>query len=104
MAELGQQSEQLHQELGEEIAQADVDVVVSVGRLASTAGEQAKLLVEADGRSIRTESFESAGQACDKLDDLINNYDIILVKGSRLAGLEQVVEKLKEQFSQCTTG
>ncbi len=104
MAELGEQSEQLHRELGAEIVKADVDVVVCVGRLAAIAGEQAKQYAEAQGRSVRTESFESAGQACDKLDDLIENYDIILVKGSRLAGLERIVEKLKEQYSQCTAG
>lgn len=104
MAELGAQSEHLHAELGEEIAGAGVGLVVSVGRLAGLAGEQAKRVSRASGRSIRTESFENAEQACDKVDDLIENYDIILVKGSRLAGLERIVERLQEQFSQCAAG
>ncbi len=107
MAELGKQSEQLHKELGECIAKAGVDLVLSIGGLARIAAQEAKKQAESGvGKGeqgvIRTECFDNVDSACDNLHEFIGNYDIVLVKGSRSAGLEKIVEQLKKDFSQGT--
>ena len=96
MAELGQASEQLHAELGTAIAKAKVQLLITVGNFAKIAANTAKRTAKQD---LQTESFEDTLLACNNLQKFIKNYDIILVKGSRTAGLETVVVKLKELFS-----
>jgi UDP-N-acetylmuramoyl-tripeptide--D-alanyl-D-alanine ligase len=96
MAELGRQTEQLHVELGDYIAQAKVQLLLVVGEFAKIAAETAKRSAEYD---LQIESFEDTISACNNLAKFIKDYDIILVKGSRVAKMEIVVEKLKELFS-----
>jgi UDP-N-acetylmuramyl pentapeptide synthase len=43
--------------------------------------------------------FGDTDELCNKLVDIVRDDDIILVKGSRSAGLERAVEKLRELFS-----
>ncbi|MBA7707373.1 UDP-N-acetylmuramoyl-tripeptide--D-alanyl-D-alanine ligase [subsurface metagenome] len=96
MAELGEQTEQLHTELGACIAQAKVQLLLAVGNLAKIAAEVAKESAEYD---LQTKFFEDTVSACNNLGKFIKDYDIVLVKGSRVAKLEMAVEKLKELFS-----
>lgn len=93
MAELGQHAECLHAELGETIAQAGVNVLLAVGPLAKIAAEAAEASAE---YNIQTGCFPDAKSACQNLHEFIADTDIILVKGSRVAKLETVVDKLKE--------
>jgi len=96
MAELGEQTEQLHAELGGCIARAKVQLLLAVGGLAKIAAEAAKKSCESD---LQTKFFEDTVSACNNLGKFIKDYDIVLVKGSQVAGLEMAVEKLKELFS-----
>ncbi len=96
MAELGQQTEQLHTELGASIAQAKVQVLLAVGKFAKVAAEAAKRTAD---YNLQTICFADALSACNNLHEFIKDYDIILVKGSRAAKLEMVTEKLKGLFS-----
>jgi UDP-N-acetylmuramoyl-tripeptide--D-alanyl-D-alanine ligase len=96
MAELGQASEQLHAELGTAIAQARVRLLITVGNFAKIAAGSAKSSAR---HELQTESFEDTLSACNNLEKFIKDYDIILVKGSRTAGLEMVVKRLKKLFS-----
>ncbi len=93
MAELGEQSEQLHAELGAAIARAKVQLVIAVGKLAKIAAEAAKENVSYE---LQVECFENTLSACNNLQKFIKDKDIILVKGSRIAKLEMATEKLKE--------
>jgi UDP-N-acetylmuramoyl-tripeptide--D-alanyl-D-alanine ligase len=95
MAELGQQAEQLHTELGKLIAEAKVALVLAIGPMAKIAAEAAKA---STGDDLQIKCFEDTPSACNKLHEFIQDYDIILVKGSRSASLEKAVEKLKELF------
>jgi len=95
MAELGQQSEQLHAELGASVAKAKVQLLLAVGKFAKTVAEAAKNNAEYD---LRIECFKDTGSACNNLQDFVKDYDIILVKGSRVAKLELAIEKLKQLF------
>jgi len=96
MAELGEQTKVFHAELGIFIAQAKVQLLLTVGGLAKIAADAAK---EAAQYNLQTESFDDVSSACDNLAELIRDDDIILVKGSRIVRLELVVEKLKRLFS-----
>jgi len=96
MAELGPQTQHLHAELGGNIAQAGVNLLLAVGKFAKIAAEAAQ--VNADNY-LQIECFENTVSACNNLHEFIKDYDIILVKGSRVAKLEAVVDKLKELFS-----
>jgi len=104
MAELGQQTERLHTELGTYIAQAKVGLLVAVGKFAKITSEAAKTTAEYnshshEAKSLKIKCFEDTISACNNLHEFIKDYDIILVKGSRTAKLEMVVEKLKELYS-----
>jgi len=96
MAELGQQSEHLHAELGASIAQAKVRLLLSTGKFAKITAESAKASAEYD---LQTKSFQDSLSACNNLQEFIKDNDIVLVKGSRVAKLEMAIEKLKELFS-----
>jgi UDP-N-acetylmuramoyl-tripeptide--D-alanyl-D-alanine ligase len=96
MAELGEQAEVLHKELGASIAGAKVQVLLAVGKFAKITAAAAKNAAE---HLLHAECFEDSLSACDNLGKFIEDDDIILVKGSRTAKLEMAVEKLKELFS-----
>ena len=98
MAELGQQTEHLHAELGASITKARVQLLMAVGEFAKITAEAAKRIAVRPWR-IQTKCFDDTLSACNNLKDSIKDYDIILVKGSRTAKLEMAVERLKELFS-----
>ena len=104
MAELGTQTERLHDELGTSIAQAKVELLIAVGKFANITADAAKTadnhnLDSRESRSLKIKCFEDTLSVCNNLHEFIKDYDILLVKGSRTARLETVVEKLKELFS-----
>ena len=96
MAELGEQAERLHTELGELIARTKVDLLLTVGELAGIAAGSAEAGAEHD---LHTKCFADTLSACNNLPESIKDNDIVLVKGSRTAGLETTVKKLNELFS-----
>jgi UDP-N-acetylmuramoyl-tripeptide--D-alanyl-D-alanine ligase len=93
MAELGEHAEHLHAELGEAIAQARVHVLLAVGPLSKIAAQVAEAGAEYD---LLIRCFPDAHSACQNLHEFIADSDIILIKGSRAAGLERLVDQLKE--------
>jgi UDP-N-acetylmuramoyl-tripeptide--D-alanyl-D-alanine ligase len=98
MAELGPQTKALHAELGAAVAEAGVDLLVTIGEPPRITARAAQ---EATRRSLQVQCFDDAASACDHMRELIRENDIVLVKGSRMARLERVVEKLRELFSPC---
>jgi len=104
MAELGQQTESLHAELGISIANTKVGLLLSVGKFAKIAARNAKTTAEHNSGlhqagSLQIKCFEDTISACNNLHEFVKDYDIVLVKGSRTVRLEMVVEKLKKLFS-----
>lgn len=91
MAELGTQTERLHAELGDSIAKTGVQLLIAVGKFAKITAETAK---KKSADALKIKCFDDTLSACNNLKDYIKDYDIILVKGSRTAGLETAVEKL----------
>ncbi len=90
MRELGPTSETYHRELGRQLAESPVDVVVAVGR------ECRALLAELGGQK-ENHGFESVDDLRGSLDGLIRPGDAVLLKGSRGIGLERVVKWMGER-------
>ncbi len=91
MGELGNLSEIAHLELGEFVAEKQIDVLVAVGRKARRIAEGAR------ARGMAVEMIRPCAtpeEAVGVLDDLVDSGDIVLVKASRMMGLETVVEGL----------
>jgi UDP-N-acetylmuramoyl-tripeptide--D-alanyl-D-alanine ligase len=95
MAELGPQTNPLHAELGAAVAQAGVDLLVAIGEAPRITARAAQ---DASVEDLRVRCFDDAASACDRLRDLIREDDIVLVKGSRMARLERVVERLIKDY------
>lgn len=96
MLELGEHSEHLHRELGEQIGLAEADVLIAVGRFGQIVIDSALANTSVN---LETHLFENVNSLCDRLVNLIKPDDIILVKGSRSARLELVVDKLKAIYA-----
>jgi UDP-N-acetylmuramoyl-tripeptide--D-alanyl-D-alanine ligase len=95
MNELGKDAENFHQELGRQIAQANVQLLIAVGSLTKFTAQTAK---QVGNHNIQVICTPDSLVACNILKNFIKDTDIILVKGSRIARLELAVEKLKELF------
>jgi UDP-N-acetylmuramoyl-tripeptide--D-alanyl-D-alanine ligase len=96
MAELGPQTQSLHAELGAAVAHAKVRLLLTIGESAKIVADSAKDAAKYD---LQTKSFTDALSACNNLTKFIKNYDIVLVKGSRINKLELTVKKLRELFA-----
>ena len=93
MAELGSQSKKLHQQLGLDIANTEIDLVITIGKFSEIAGQTVK-----QNSDIEIKTFEDVISTCNNLEKIIKHSDIILVKGSRSAKLELTIEKIKQLF------
>jgi UDP-N-acetylmuramoyl-tripeptide--D-alanyl-D-alanine ligase len=88
MAELGPAAPGYHEEIGRELAQHDVDVLLAVGALA-----RAYLDGAGDGVAVMRWAPD-AETAAGKAAELVLPGDVVLVKASRAVGLERVAEAL----------
>ncbi|MDZ4179617.1 MAG: UDP-N-acetylmuramoyl-tripeptide--D-alanyl-D-alanine ligase [Coriobacteriia bacterium] len=89
MAELGSLTELAHFRIGEEVARLNIDVLVTVGERARRIADGARA-EGMDGSCIRP--CATADEGSEVLDDLVRAGDVVLVKASRVMGLERVVE------------
>lgn len=90
MAELGPFTEEAHKLVGQEILKQNIDVLVTVGKVAALTAEE----VKAGSREITVFACKNIAEASRLLVSLIKPNDVILVKGSRAAGLERLIKKL----------
>lgn len=92
MAELGSQSENAHAEAGARAANAGVDALYLVGKFASATAGAAR---EAGLSEIH--EFEDVASLAAELKGALAPGDLVLVKASRAARLERVVEALRTE-------
>jgi UDP-N-acetylmuramoyl-tripeptide--D-alanyl-D-alanine ligase len=94
MLELGAGAPELHHQIGAEAARAGVDLLLCVGELsrATAAGALDEGLAPE-----RVVHVEDVPEALRRLSPLIQTGDAVLVKGSRRAGLDRLVEGLVER-------
>ena len=90
MGELGSQSRKLHHQLGQLAAAYGVKLLLAAGEFAETVVGAAKEVK----CGISACEFDNMDELCDNLQRFLQSDDIVLVKGSRTARMENVVEKL----------
>jgi UDP-N-acetylmuramoyl-tripeptide--D-alanyl-D-alanine ligase len=87
MAELGEESDAYHREIGQVVSTLGIGVLVAVG-------ERAGLYVEGAEGELEVTIASNAAAAARILPDLVQPGDCVLVKGSRVVGLEVVADAL----------
>jgi UDP-N-acetylmuramoyl-tripeptide--D-alanyl-D-alanine ligase len=94
MGELGVESERAHREVGEEAATLRIDQLIAIG----TMGE---VIVQAahDAGLEKTSAVRSTSEAAELLGQIAQPGDLVLIKGSRLARTEQVIEAFELRHS-----
>ncbi|MDY6913643.1 MAG: UDP-N-acetylmuramoyl-tripeptide--D-alanyl-D-alanine ligase [Planctomycetota bacterium] len=98
MIELGSQAEQIHLRTGREVAERKLDFLIGVGPLGRYIAEGA---AEA---GLATETFGSVLKAVRGLPGLLRRGDTVLVKGSRAAAMERLVEPIRKAFAKRASG
>ncbi|WP_421865383.1 UDP-N-acetylmuramoyl-tripeptide--D-alanyl-D-alanine ligase [Motiliproteus sp.] len=92
MAELGPDAVALHQELGRFAAEQGLDAVYTAGQLSRHTVEA---FTEAAAKgSVRAKAFEDKQTLLQQLRPLLDKQTSVLIKGSRSAAMEQVVDAL----------
>lgn len=91
MYELGESSEEYHRQLGREVVESGIDLLLTVGSQAALAGEAA--LEAGIGRG-NIMCCKSSKRMARMIKSMLFNGDVILVKGSRAMKMEHIVESL----------
>ena len=87
MRELGSESERAHREVGETAAMFGIDQLITIGDMAEVIARGARA-----GGLEKTAAVRSTREAAELLGEIAEPGDLILVKGSRSARTEQVIE------------
>ncbi|MFT5471082.1 MAG: UDP-N-acetylmuramoyl-tripeptide--D-alanyl-D-alanine ligase [Verrucomicrobiales bacterium] len=87
MAELGEHREDEHRKLGEAVAEFQIAVLLTIG-------EEGRFIAEAAENQVETRVFDDHAQVSDFLRENASPADLILLKGSRSAGMERVLTQL----------
>ncbi|MEP6603529.1 MAG: UDP-N-acetylmuramoyl-tripeptide--D-alanyl-D-alanine ligase [Spartobacteria bacterium] len=98
MGELGTEAESGHQEVGEAAATLGVDQLITIGEMGETIAKAAR----AAGLE-KTSSVRSTSEAAELLGEIAEPGDLVLVKGSRSARTEQVIEQFAQHHSNLVT-
>jgi len=93
MAELGPHAETAHRELGEQVADLGMNEVFFIGAYAKSARQGA---VSHQMNSSHVHVLETLEALIDELKQLLQEDDVVLIKGSRMARMERVVNALVE--------
>jgi len=89
MAELGEETEKCHREIGEAAREAGLDRVLTCGKFSHYISESSGV----------GEHFSDKTALTERLRELLSQHSeiTVLIKGSRSAAMEQVVQSLKEK-------
>ena len=98
MRELGPESERGHREVGESAATLGVDQLITIGDVAELIAEGARTAGLA-----KVSSARSTGAAARLLGEIAGPGDLVLIKGSRAARTEQVIEQFSSRISTFVT-
>ena len=88
MLELGEGADAAHRKVGEEVAEAGVELLVTVGELAARAADAA------GERGVEVRVTNTPEEAAEFLHTKLREGDTVIVKGSRLMQLERAVKGL----------
>jgi len=91
MLELGEQSEELHRQIGKNTARYGIDILLTFGQLSKSIHDTAVVETKAH--------FDNKASLTEYLMRMLADGDIVLVKGSRGMKMEEVILSLSEQLS-----
>lgn len=89
--ELGEFSKQMHKNIGEEVSNNNVDILITVGKEAETIANT----VKEKNKEIEVYSFNNNLEASQLLKELMKENDVILIKASNGMHFEEIVEAIK---------
>jgi UDP-N-acetylmuramoyl-tripeptide--D-alanyl-D-alanine ligase len=92
MRELGNETESGHREVGETAAALKVDHLIAIGNVAAAIADAAEHAGLKDSVAVG-----STAEAAELLDQIAAPGDLVLIKGSRLARTELVLEQFAKQ-------
>lgn len=92
MLELGDYSEEAHRAVGAYAAQSKVDILFCYG-------EASVWIADAARESVQTEHFTDKSVLTEKLLNTVQSGDAVLFKASRGMALEEVIQKLYEEWN-----
>jgi UDP-N-acetylmuramyl pentapeptide synthase len=95
MLELGGEAERLHREVGRILSESGADILIGIGGRTRYTVEAAVSAGMDAGSAL---FFETKADAKTHMSDIVREGDVILVKGSRMAGLEEICEFLKSMI------
>ena len=88
--ELGEFSEQMHQKIGEEVVNNNIDILIAVGK-------EAKIIantVNDDSKNIEVYSFDKNQDASNLLKKIMKEKDVVLVKASNGMHFDEIVKDI----------
>jgi UDP-N-acetylmuramoyl-tripeptide--D-alanyl-D-alanine ligase len=94
MRELGKETQRGHEEVGEAAASFGIDQLIGIGEMGEVMAKAAK-----KAGLEKSSTVGSTSEAAELLSDIAEPGDLILIKGSRLARTEEVIEKFADQGS-----
>jgi len=97
MLELGPTEEDFHRQAGRQVAENGWNLLLAVGPLARHIAEGARAAGLPEARVL---TFSTSDEAAARISSLVEEGDLILVKGSRAIKTERVVERLKDDFKE----
>jgi UDP-N-acetylmuramoyl-tripeptide--D-alanyl-D-alanine ligase len=92
MLELGEDSKRFHEEIGAYTAEKNIDILITAGEMAAHIAEKASETMGCD----KVICYSGRGKLEADIRKLIIPGDVVLVKGSRGMGMENIVRKLLE--------
>jgi UDP-N-acetylmuramoyl-tripeptide--D-alanyl-D-alanine ligase len=98
MAELGKESERSHREVGEAAAILKIDELIAIGETAATVADGAQKAGLEKARTVN-----SPAEAAEILAEETSPNDLVLIKGSRAARTERVLEEFAKRQSPVTS-
>lgn len=94
MLELGEKQIAYHTEAGKSVVENKIDLLITVGSLAKYIAEGAMISGMSPENVI---SFEQSEEAAEKIPSLLNQNDLVLIKGSRGIKTEKIVHALEKE-------
>ncbi|AMP20169.1 hypothetical protein AZF37_02375 [endosymbiont 'TC1' of Trimyema compressum] len=94
MRDLGALEKPLHKEVGAYVAKLGIDYLITVGSASNNIWQGA---VDGGMNSNQAFSYMTNEDAFKKLNEILKENDTVLIKGSRLVGMEKIIELLKKE-------
>ena len=85
----GEYSKELHEKVGKQIIENKIDILIVIGNDAKNISKIAK------EKGIETYEYVKNSEAIDKIKEIINVDDTILIKASNSMNFKEIVEAIK---------